>query len=86
MVIIKIYSILRLILVDLTSTSNEDIFEDEEIIQGAIDHWLGLKSYICTDFLIKTLVSLKIEPVLGIRSLSEIIQNCEGNRSFYSSL
>ena len=78
----KIPSILTLILIDLTSTSNEDLFEDEELIQGAIDHWLGLKSYTWTDFLIKTLVSLKIEPVLGIRSLSEIIQNCEGNNSF----
>jgi len=57
---------------------------DPDIILGAIDHCLEIKSFLCIEFILAQLAEQKIEPVIGIQALSEIIQEiCNYNYSNY---
>jgi len=63
---------------------DENILENTLSIQMAIDHWLYIKSLTWVDYIITQLSENKVEPLVGITALSEIIKVFslqEGSRS-----
>ena len=53
---------------------DDELLNDTNIIQAAIDHCLEIKSFLCIEFIFEQLTELKIEPMIGIQALSEVIQ------------
>jgi len=74
---------LILITIDEVSTKN---LENQDTIQDAVDYCLHIQSFSCTKYLFKKLTKLKIEVVIGIRSLSEIIYGWVNNNQNDSSI
>ncbi|CAI2359412.1 unnamed protein product [Moneuplotes crassus] len=50
---------------------------DPEVVQEIIETCLHMKSFKCTEVIIRGLLKRKIDPVVGIKSISEVIQGCE---------
>ena len=59
---------------DLWMTENTEILDDQETIEGAINHCLKIISYECLEFIIDKLELLKVQPIVNILSVSEIIK------------
>ena len=59
---------------DLWMTENTETLDDQETIEGAINHCLKIISYECLEFIIDKLELLKVQPIVNILSVSEIIK------------
>ncbi|CAI2371659.1 unnamed protein product [Moneuplotes crassus] len=60
--------------VEFEDQQDIDPFQDEALLQSAMDYCLSIKSLLCTKYILDRLREDKIEPVVGIKALSEVIQ------------